>query len=49
MSRLGSSGPLFVKPTNNVYTALALISMLSMVTALVYAYMRLRDLGATPF
>jgi hypothetical protein len=43
------ASPIFIKSTNNVYTALALISMLSVLVALVYAYMRLRDLGATPF
>ena len=48
MSRLGS-GVIRVAPTNNVYTGLAFISMLATLVALVYAYLRLRELGATPF
>ena len=48
MSRIGS-GPIMVRPTNNIYTGLAFISMLSTLVALVYAYLRLREMGATPF
>jgi hypothetical protein len=48
MSRLGS-GTILVRPTNNIYTGLAFISMLSTLVALVYTYLRLRELGATPF
>jgi hypothetical protein len=45
MSRLGS-GPIFVRPTNNVYTGLAFVSMLATLVALVYVFLRLRELGA---
>jgi hypothetical protein len=45
MSRLGS-GTIFVKPTNNVYTGLAFISMVASLVTLVYVFLRLRELGA---
>ena len=47
MSRIGS-GVITVRPTNNIYTALAFVSMVSMLVALVYVYLRLRELGAAP-
>jgi hypothetical protein len=45
MSRLGS-GTIFVRPTNNVYTGLAFISMTATLVALVYVILRLHELGA---
>ena len=45
MSRLGS-GPIFIRPTNNVYTGLAFISATATLVALVYVFLRLRELGA---
>lgn len=45
MSRLGS-GTIYVRPTNNVYTGLAFISMIAMLVALVYVFLRMRELGA---
>jgi hypothetical protein len=48
MSRIGS-GVIRVQPTNNVYTGLAFVSMVSTLVALVYVYLRLRELGAAPF
>jgi hypothetical protein len=41
MSRLNSPGTVIVRPTNNIYTALACISMLATLGALVYTMMRL--------
>jgi hypothetical protein len=40
MSRLNSPGTVVVKPTNNVYTALAFISMLATLGALVFTLYR---------
>jgi hypothetical protein len=40
MSRLNSPGTIVVKPTNNIYTALALISMLATLGALVFTLYR---------
>jgi hypothetical protein len=45
MSRLNAPGTLVVKPQNNVYTALALISFLATAGAAVYLFIRLRELG----
>jgi hypothetical protein len=41
MSRLNSPGTVFVKPTNNIYTALAFISMIATLGALVFTLVRL--------
>ena len=45
MSRLNQPGMLVVKPQNNVYTGLALISMLATLGAVVYVVIRMKDLG----
>jgi hypothetical protein len=45
MSRVGS-GVITVRPTNNIYTALAFVSFVSMLIALVYTLWRLHDMGA---
>ncbi len=45
MSRIGS-GAIYVRPTNNIYTALAFISMASMLAAAVIVGMKLHELGA---
>lgn len=37
MSRLNSPGIIVVKPTNNVYTALAFISMIATLGAMVFS------------
>ena len=41
MSRLNSPGTIVVKPTNNVYTALAFISMIATLGALIFTAYRL--------
>jgi hypothetical protein len=41
MSRLNSPGTVVVRPTNNVYTALAAVAALSTLGALVYTMYRL--------
>jgi hypothetical protein len=44
MTRFDAPSRITVKPQNNVYTALALISALATLTALVVAFLRYRDL-----
>ena len=41
MSRLNSPGTVVVKPTNNVYTAMACISMLAILGALAFTVYRM--------
>jgi len=41
MSRLNSPGTVVVKPTNNVYTALAFISMIATLGALAFTLYRM--------
>ncbi len=45
MSRFGSSGVISTRPTNNVYTALAFISMVATFGALLYVLVRFSDHG----
>jgi hypothetical protein len=45
MSRVGS-GVITVRPTNNIYTALAFASFVAMFVALVYVILRFHDMGA---
>ena len=45
MSRINTPGPVVVAPIANVYTALAAISFLATAGALVYMFVRLRELG----
>ncbi|MCL2646505.1 MAG: hypothetical protein FWD61_05805 [Phycisphaerales bacterium] len=45
MSRMNTPGSVVVAPSNNVYTALAAISFLATAGALVYMFIRLRELG----
>ena len=45
MSRMNSPGTVVVAPTNNVYTALAAISCLATLGALIYAVIKLHELG----
>jgi len=45
MSRMNTPGTVVVAPSSNVYTALAAISFLSTAGALVYMFIRLRELG----
>jgi hypothetical protein len=45
MSRLNTPGTVVVAPTNNVYTALAAISFLATLGALIYVFLRVKELG----
>lgn len=45
MSRLGTPGAIYVRPTNNIYTGLAFIASLATLGALVYVALRFHDLG----
>jgi hypothetical protein len=45
MSRINTPGTVVVAPTNNIYTALAAISFLASLAALVYLAIRCRELG----
>ena len=44
MSRAGTADVVTVKPANNVYTVLALISFLIVIAALLALYMKANDL-----
>ncbi|MGN6368430.1 MAG: hypothetical protein ACTHN5_09235 [Phycisphaerae bacterium] len=45
MSRVGS-GVITVRPTNNIYTALAFVSFVSMLVALGFTVWRFYEMGA---
>ena len=45
MSRLNAPGSMSGRPTNNVYTGLAFISMAATLAALIYVVIRFMDLG----
>jgi len=45
MSRMNSPGVMSTRPTNNVYTGLAFISMATTLAALVYVLIRFKDIG----
>jgi hypothetical protein len=45
MSRIGSGEQIQVKPTNNVYTALAFAALIVQLIALVIIYVRANDVG----
>jgi len=45
MSRIGSGEQIQVKPTNNVYTALAAAAVIAQIIAFVVIMMRANDVG----
>ena len=45
MSRLNSPGTVTVAATNNVYTAMAAISFLATLGALIFAVLKFREIG----
>lgn len=45
MSRIGSGEQIQVKPTNNVYTALAAAAVIAQAIALLVIFMRANDVG----
>ncbi|HVS71469.1 MAG TPA: hypothetical protein VHQ47_09465 [Phycisphaerae bacterium] len=45
MSRVNTPGTIRVRPTPNVYTAMAFVSMLAMLAALAYTVWKFHDVG----
>ena len=45
MSRLGAGEQVQVRPTNNVYTALAAAAVIVQIIGLIVIYMRAQDIG----